>query len=1130
MEKKRFLDYLKEQDFSGLFNEAGWDNPSTSRPLEIEIGSEESRRSYTFREVANLFARVYVCEVEKLPETSERHALDVRLKRNGESYIAIYVLRTDPSCQCWVAPVDAVDRRHLVSILNNHGSQSDFLYEKIQRLTFPLEPKPTSIGVLERLSQTFSVNATAVTKAFYKVFRKHHADFVKKLKGLMGNTDAEWYASVMLNRLMFCYFLQKKGFLDEDQDYLLHHLKETQRHHGKDKFYESFYKHFLRRLFQEGLNAKEHSVTFEDEFGRIPYLNGGMFECHALERKYPDLDLPDSLFESLFKFFDQWEWHLDTSVSASGRDINPDVLGYIFEQYINGRSSMGAYYTKEDITEYISRNTIVPWLLEETAKKSPAAFGKNGFVWTTLRESVDDFIFPAVRKGMEFELPPEIERGVDTTKPDLIARRAEWNTPADANYALPTEIWRETVARRQRCQEIRNKISSGTIHSVNDLITLNLNIRAFAQTLLERTNDPLFVRHFFDALTHVTILDPTCGSGAFLFAALNILEPLYETCLAKMEQWPERFKEELAVLRKNFKGNTRHYIYKTIILNNLYGVDIMHEATEIAKLRLFLKIVAAVDVDPDDENLGLDPLPDIDFNIRCGNTLVGYANPQSVKDDLIGDGLALDKEKYQEIERQAEDVAQLYKRFRSMQAQESTDTTYHDAKRNLQVHLDTLNATLDRTLAQVHHNLGPGIVDYKRRFAEWKAATRPFHWFSEFYAITVARGGFDIIIGNPPYVSTNDVSYPLVNKNNYPDIYALVFERCMELHTSDGYCGLIVPISITFSRDFAALRGKLLACKSCWVSTYDRIPGALFEGARQRCTIVVYTPSLKTELYTTAMMRWKSEAFQNLFSNLYYAQMICVDYDKWGIPKVPKDVLEIYRVLEGVRLAESFMFAKQKTKIGSNVFIGSTAANFISESQVIPPSVEVETMRVIAASGPFAFKVQDMDVANVAVAALSGDLFFLYWLIRSDGFHVTSKLVSEYLAQVATLPETSLRLLARIGRDLSMLKYDALVFKKNAGVYVGSFDYRKLPAYTRRADLLLLSGLGVSFDRVLQLFDYIQRVRAVNVHTGEKNIPSEVRKVVFKKTKLQKTDLFDLSVIDEYLTPCYSMLIPLSSK
>jgi type II restriction/modification system DNA methylase subunit YeeA len=147
-----------------------------------------------------------------------------------------------------------------------------------------------------------------------------------------------------------------------------------------------------------------------------------------------------------------------------------------------------------------------------------------------------------------------------------------------------------------------------------------------------------FVGNFYHALQSISILDPTCGSGAFLFAAMNILEPLYEVSISRMqefnEQNPNLFKDELGEIAHKYRSNIQYFIYKSIILRNLYGVDIMVEATEIAKLRLFLKMVAVVEVDKHADNLGLDPLPDVDFNIRCGNTLVGYANEEELNHDL----------------------------------------------------------------------------------------------------------------------------------------------------------------------------------------------------------------------------------------------------------------------------------------------------------------------------------------------------------------------------------------------------------------------------------------------------------------------------------------------------------------
>ena len=254
-----------------------------------------------------------------------------------------------------------------------------------------------------------------ITKDFYTGFRKEHTNFAKYITGiddeitdLKKNRNKQWYTSVMLNRLMFCYFIQKKGFLNLNPNYLRDKLAWVKSEKGEGHFYDSFYRGFLVSLFHDGLNSPRHQQDFVQKYGRIPYLNGGMFSIHELEEKYPTLDIADEAFESLFAFFDQWHWHLDDRLTASGKDINPDVLGYIFEQYINDRAQMGAYYTKEDITEYIGRNTILPFLMDATKKMDEKPFKTNGAVWQFLRESGDTYIYDAVKKGKGLEIPEKI--------------------------------------------------------------------------------------------------------------------------------------------------------------------------------------------------------------------------------------------------------------------------------------------------------------------------------------------------------------------------------------------------------------------------------------------------------------------------------------------------------------------------------------------------------------------------------------------------------------------------------------------------------------------------------------------------------------------------------------------------
>ena len=183
------------------------------------------------------------------------------------------------------------------------------------------------------------------------------------------------------------------------------------------------------------------------------------------------------------------------------------------------------------------------------------AFGPGGGVWRLLRDDPDRYIYPAVGHGIAWKRTAGRSPGAPKTHPSTCpstSPRASatypnataGNAPAPDDYALPTETWREVVARRTRYEEVRDKLAAGKVQEINDLITLNLDIERFRSgTLSPRARGPELLRAFWHAMhgtdssngrPGVSVLDPTCGSGAFLFAALNVLEPLYTACLEGM--------------------------------------------------------------------------------------------------------------------------------------------------------------------------------------------------------------------------------------------------------------------------------------------------------------------------------------------------------------------------------------------------------------------------------------------------------------------------------------------------------------------------------------------------------------------------------------------------------------------
>jgi methylase of polypeptide subunit release factors len=401
--------------------------------------------------------------------------------------------------------------------------------------------------------------------------------------------------------------------------------------------------------------------------------------------------------------------------------------------------------------------------------------------------------------------------------------------------------------------------------------------------VVENCEGPELLRAFWHAIEQVSILDPTCGSGAFLFAALNILEPLYEACLDRMEIFvdelarseekhrPEKFGDFRKVLERIEKHpNRRYFIFKSIIVNNLYGVDIMEEAIEICKLRLFLKLVAQIE-----KVENIEPLPDIDFNIRAGNTLVGYASYDEIRKAVLGDTqgkLDLGKD-MDRIDEKAQDVDRLFKLFREQQTELGGEVTPTD-KQDLRNRLKALEDELNRYLAG-EYGIDP---DKEAPYEKWLISHKPFHWFIEFYGIIHKWGGFNAIIGNPPYVEYNKVKeiYTIRGFKTQPcdNLYAFAWERSLGLARHDGHVGMIVPVSSVCTEGFESLQSLLLAGGTSVISSFNDRPSKLFEGLEHNrlCIILFQKDTDNPRTFSTTYNRWQSVERPQLFQNLSYME------------------------------------------------------------------------------------------------------------------------------------------------------------------------------------------------------------------------------------------------------------------
>ena len=669
-----FQKHLDAFDFNALFVDVlGWMHPAQN--VRDWRNDETKGAKFRMRMVAEL-AGVTVFEIvaqDGWPNEATRMAIWRHISQSHFENLLIFLDReTNPAQSAWywvkrikdeAGKKKNVPRRHEYF----RGQPADLFASKLQAMVVELAEldEDGRIPVLEvarRMEAALDVEKT--TKRFFTAYQQQHLALIDLIDGIADDRDRRWYASVLLNRLMFVWFMQKKRFIDDgDTDYLLRHLKESQQR-NKDKK-DQFFREFLNALFFEAFAKPEgdRSAAARKLTGKVPYLNGGLFLHHKLELDAADqprigvtLNIPDIAFEGIFKLFASFSWNLDDTPGGQADEINPDVLGYIFEKYIN-QKAFGAYYTRPEITGYLADRSIHQLILER------------------------------IREPAFFEHPP-----------------IEFDSIAD---------------------------------------------------LLARMDARVALRLVNEVLPSITILDPAVGSGAFLVAALKTLINVYYAIVGRaklgaseaLQHWLEGIERQHA--------SVHYYIKRKIVTDNLYGVDIMEEACEIAKLRLFLAMIASVRKAED-----LEPLPNIDFNILPGNSLVGLMR---VDEHEFNDHQPdMFKTPYRQL---VDEKNRKLATYRDTAGTYGKDVNLRELRDEIDDAMSSAEMVMNDLLRDKFEALGVKFEEaawddkkkalgkpVKRRITrEDIDAQTPFHWGYVFDRIVQTNGGFDIVLANPPW-------------------------------------------------------------------------------------------------------------------------------------------------------------------------------------------------------------------------------------------------------------------------------------------------------------------------------------------------------------------------------------------
>lgn len=523
-------------------------------------------------------------------------------------------------------------------------------------------------------------NVDKVTERFYKQYAQMFRRFLEALRPMDATIcqevrrysrraeDLHAFTIRLLSRVMFLYFLEKKGWLAGDVRFLENRYRECQED-GR-----LFYNEVLEPLFFRYLASRD---GIRSPWGRIPYLNGGLFV-----REYPEdliVSLPNELFDTdvsrpldsrgLLGFFAGYNFTVEEDTPLDVQvALDPELLGKVFENLLEEkqRGRTGTFYTPRPIVNYICRESLVHNLEETT--------------------------------------------GVSRQR--LLA-------------LLDEERWEQASLAKDEA------------------------------------------RALYDATLGLRVLDPAVGTGAFLVGMMQHMVQIIRACRHRLGEDLHPGTPAMADLKRD------------IIRDCLFGVDIEPEAIELAQLRLWLSLV--LDLDPAEDP---DPLPNLEFHLMLGNSLIDSVNGVSLAPEgrrpaqqmrLVMDDsdarlrriVKLKREFFLAAELPPEQREQLRQRIRSEEMAE-LQRYWNEMAGECMRRIDELgwwqgqqggHLSRAQTAELARHTAKAEVYQQATdAVASGDHTTRPFVYELEFADVFEERGGFDIVFANPPYVSVQTSS------------------------------------------------------------------------------------------------------------------------------------------------------------------------------------------------------------------------------------------------------------------------------------------------------------------------------------------------------------------------------------